>query len=171
MPEASVSKQTPKSLRSTITNILRALTVGEVAEWDRLAKACGIDRSSQLIYIATKGSLKVLQKEGLRFITRRGIGIERIDHDQVVHELLPKHTRGLTRAAKKLRHEVEATDVLKVKPENRPQLVGYGYIAALTEAATTPKAVKRLASSQPDLTQIGAQYLQALTGADTTTKE
>lgn len=142
MTENVFDKPHATSLSLSIEDLLKAAAVGDIVTWEQLEAACDTPREG--LYDAVRKAKKRLAKTGYAFVTREGIGQERIDENGVVTEVLPRMTRNMHRLGRRIVRTAESVDVLKVDVNNRAALVGAAALGALAVASSKPKAIQAL---------------------------
>jgi len=163
MKAGSNISATPHSdaIRATIEELLRRQGVGDQIGWDELEKACDVPRTG--LYGAVRSACKRIEPLGFKFITRIGIGVERIDDNGIAAEVLPAQMRRGQRLGRRIRKIVATVNLQKVEPERRLSVVGAGTVGAWLEAAAKPKAVKQL-GAQKDIALIGKESIEKMQG-------
>jgi hypothetical protein len=150
----------PAVTRLTVEDLLKRCEVGDQVHWDVFASACGLPRGVSL-YAAVAQARQRLVELGMHFVTRHGLGVERIDDNGMAVEVLPAGVRKIQRAARRTRVTYESVNLLQVHEDNRLLAIASGSLAAMTEAACAPRALKSMVA-QRELSQIGRDSLDSM---------
>lgn len=145
------------AIRVTCEELLRRCQIGDQITWEDFEKHCGTPR--QGIYVPVSQARRALAKTGVHFITRHGIGVERLSDADVIGEVCPRDARRIQRSGRKLRRTTESVAVLSLPQDVRLMAVAYGELGSMVEAAAKPKAIKKLAAVQ-DINQIARKSLE-----------
>lgn len=131
--------------RIAIQGRLSAAGIGETVTWDELEALTSVPRSR--VYSMVRDAARHLENERMmHFITRPGIGVERVDNATVARETLPKKRQRIVAAAKSTARTARKLDLATLSPDERYRAIITGSLAETIAEAASSKGVKRLES-------------------------
>lgn len=133
----------------TVEDKLKECAIGDRVEWQAFETECAVPRNG--LYQTVGAAVRRVRALGFHFITRKGIGVERLADAGVVQEVLPSHARRLQVRGRRLREAAELLDFSKLDDEQRLSAIAHGTLGALVEQSARPARVKQLGLEKVDV--------------------
>lgn len=134
IPQISVDSQ-------TIIARLRSTKKGESITYDELSKLIHSDIRKKSYYCLNTARRRVLMDDGMVFEAVRGIGIKRMDDEQII-SIGPQSERKLHRLSRNALRKLSCASIDNLTNEQRLELYAHSSIAGAISLITKPDKVR-----------------------------